>query len=73
MCQLARKQKSTKSHKKGYKKPLETIAKELRRQILIEARNTLTRGGDPDYKAVFDCFDMNGNGSLNLNEVRGYC
>ena len=52
----------------GEKVSVEIVAKELRRQINIEAK--LSGKEKPDYKAVFDLFDDNGNGSIDLQELK---
>jgi hypothetical protein len=54
----------------GEKVSLEVVSRDLRHQIYIEARAN-GRAKKPDYRAVFDLFDVDKSGSLGLDELKG--
>ena len=53
----------------GERHSLEQVARDLQRQIYVEALNC-GKGKKPDYRAVFDIFDDNKNGEISVNEFK---
>eukprot|EP01032_Pedospumella_encystans_P016863 gene16863-19219_t len=53
----------------GERNPLEQVARDLQRQIYVEALNC-GKGKKPDFRAVFDIFDDNKNGEIAMAEFK---
>ncbi len=53
----------------GEKVSLEIVSRDLKHQIYTEARAN-GRAKKPDYKSVFDLFDMDRSGSISVEELR---